>query len=51
MVWLQETTVIGEQIKCTRVDENPWDHYTVAVVNTTTVSTETVGHVPRYRKS
>lgn len=34
----------GEQIKCTREDDNPRDRYAVAVVNS---STETVGHVPR----
>ena len=50
MVWLRKTTVIGKQIKCTRVEKNSWDRYAVAVVNTTAVSTETVGHVPDVTK-
>ena len=37
---------IGEQIKYNQVDQNSQDCYAVAVVNTTAVSTETVGHAP-----
>ena len=34
MVWLRKTTpLIGEQIKCTREDDNLWDCYAMAVVN------------------
>ena len=40
--------LIGEQLKCTRATDNPLDHYVVAVVSITPVSTETVGHVSRY---
>ena len=39
--------LVGEQIRCTREDGNPQDRYAVAVVKTTPVSTEIVGHVPR----
>lgn len=39
--------VIGEQIKCIREDDNPRDRYAVAVVKTTAVGDETVGHIPR----
>ena len=49
MAWLRKTTVIGEQIKCTKVDKNPWDCY-ATVVNTTVFSTETVGTFPNVTK-
>ena len=40
------TPLIGEQIKSTREDDNPRDRYAVAVIKTTPVGAETVGHIP-----
>ena len=39
--------LIGKQIKCVREVANPRDRYAVAVIKTTSLSTETVGHIPR----
>ena len=43
---VQDNKVIGEQLKCTRLDKNAKDCYIVAVLSTTAVSTEILGHIP-----
>ena len=37
----------NKPVKCTREQKFSWGHYALAVVKTTPVGTESVGHIPR----